>query len=384
MNVKAMTGRERFVAAIHGREVDYVPMVNHFWENWMVDAKTGERKVWHTEAERLEVYKSYGWDTTVQIGTWVNPLKDVVTAKRLEQGGTVLYQRWATPAGTLEERLSLSEDWPEARNAEHNVSLGHDFRTPRYIEPPFKNDADFDTLEYLFPEHNPLDEERLYKEYVAKKALSETYEVPLMVYVDSGMDWLTWLFPAEQAVLMVMDKPEQTKRLLDAITTAKRQRLEFFLKLGVDAVIRRGWYESTDLWSPGVFREFAAPNLTKEIDLVHRYNVGFIYLMVTGIMPLLPDLAALNFDCLAGPEPVLTGQDQKVIRDSLPGKAIFGGISGPEHLSRGTPETINAALEASFKIMGKKGFIVGPCVGFRSNWPWENLMALSEAWKRLR
>ena len=382
--MKTMTGKERFVAAIHGREVDYVPMVIDFWENYMVDARTGEKRVWHTEEERLQVYQAYGWDTTIKAHTYVSPSKEVTATKRLERDGTVLHQKWETPAGTIEERLSLSEDWPEARNAAGNVPLGHDFRTPRYIEWPFKDDASLETLPYLFPEHNPHDEEAIAKDVAAKKALAQKYGVPLMVYVDSGMDWLTWLFPADQTVFTVMDSPDKAKRILDTIAAAKRQRLEFLLSLGVDAVIRRGWYESTDLWSPGVFREFAVPNLVKEIDMTHAHGTGFIYLMVTGIMSLLPDLAALGFDCLAGPEPVLTGQSQKIIRESLPNKSIFGGISGPEHLSRGTPETIAAALEDSFAIMGKRGFILGPCVGFRHNWPWENLFALDAAWKKLR
>jgi len=381
-----MSCKERVTAAIHSREVDYVPMIQDFWMPYIIDRKTNTKRAWNNERERLAIYRDLGWDTKIHVRTHVTPGKDVKTETIYEkdENGTIIHQTWDTPAGKISERLRLTEDWPEAFNRKENIELGHDFRTPRYIEVPFKNSNDLDALEYLFPENNPIDEQMILEQYREKKALSEEFGVPLIVYMDGGMDWFMWLHTAEEAVLLLMDRPEDAKRMLSVISKAKKQRLQMLLELGVDAVIRRGWYESADFWSPEIFKEYAMPELSKDIAMTHSANAGFIYLMMTGIMPLLSDLASLDFDCLCGAEPVLTGQDQRVLRKSLPGKAIFGGISGPEHLSKGTPENTVRGVEEAFEVMGKTGFILGPGVGFRHDWSWDNMEALDRTWKSLR
>ena len=102
-------------------------------------------------------------------------------------------------------------------------------------------------------------------------------------------------------------------------------------------------------------------------------------------MPLLPYLADLDIDCLCGVEPVHGGgQDLREIRDALPGKSLWGGISGPEHLGRGGPERTEQAVEQAFKDCGRRGFILGPAVSIRKGWPEENIRACERAWKRLR
>lgn len=63
---------------------------------------------------------------------------------------------------------------------------------------------------------------------------------------------------------------------------------------------------------------------------------------------------------------------------------MWGGISGPEHLGRGTPPDTERAVERAFEACGKTGFILGPGVGIRHDWPRENIEACSRAWKRLR
>ena len=181
-----------------------------------------------------------------------------------------------------------------------------------------------------------------------------------------------------------MDRPEYVKEMLAAINGAKKQRMEILLDLGLDAVLRRGWYESTDFWNPEMYREFAMPAIQEEIQLAHQADTGYIYLMMTGLMPLLPELAELPFDCLHGAEPALDGQDLGEIHRRLPGKSIFGGISGPEHFGAKKPDVVARAVEESFRLMGKTGLILGMGDAFRPYWSWENFAVFEETWKRLR
>jgi hypothetical protein len=40
--------------------------------------------------------------------------------------------------------------------------------------------------------------------------------------------------------------------------------------------------------------------------------------------------------------------------------------------------------ERAFAACGRRGFVLGPVVGFRCDWPWKNLDACDRAWRRLR
>lgn len=377
-----MNSRERILAALRSEDVDYIP----FAIEWNQNQKLHERLSWKNERERLAFHHEKGWDTYLNIGASVTPTADVIIEKRIETNGEskLICQSWKTPAGELTEKIKLTGDWDKSELNGPYLMLNSDFRTPRYVEFPFKDLKDLDALEYIFPVENPADTEKLTKHYYDKRKLADEFNYPLFVYFDAGMDWLMWLYPAEESVVRIVEEPEYVERLLDHINKAKHRRLELLLELGVDGVTRRGWYESTDFWSPEIFRKFAKPALEKEIEMTHAAGKTYTYLMVTGINPLLPELASLKFDCLLGPEPVLGGQDLKQIHDALPGKAIWGGLSGPGHFGADTPDKVERAVDDIISICGKTGLVLGMGASYRYYWSFENFEAAVKTWKRLR
>ena len=379
--MKAMTTKERLLAALRCQEVDYVPLSMHFWSD-----PRHPRAQWNTQRERLARYREWEWDTAVSISPPVTPSPEVRVEVSYETEGdaTVLHQVWRTPAGKLEERLRVTDDWDAAQHVSGYLPFLDDFRTSRYIEFPVKTSQDVEVLEYLFPLDNPGDMDALARSHAAARALADEFDAPLVVEHCAGMDWLTWLYSAQEAVLRVVDDRPAMKRLLEIINRAHQRRLEALLDLGVDAVDRRGWYETTDFWSPEIVAELAQPALESEINLVRGAGAAYIYLMATGIMPLLPMLSSLPFHCLHGAEPAYGGQDLREIRRRLPGKSMWGGISGPEHLGRGTPASVKRAVEKAFEDCGAAGFILGMAVGIRHSWPAENLEACERTWRRLR
>lgn len=379
---REMCVKERLLSAIQCREVDYVPMVIDLWAGQPPHPK----KMWKNERERLVVYRNWGWDTRVNIFAAVNPSVDVkVESNYIDSNGkNILHQMWHTPGGKVEETLRVTEDWYETYIAKESVGFLSDFRTSRYVEYPFKSIADLELLEYLFPVENKQDFENIYMEYKEKRAIADEFQVPLFVYLPAGMDWLLWLFTAEEAIIKVVNEPEFTHRLLSHINKAMEKRLDILLELGIDGVVRRGWYESTDFWSPKIFREYAKPAVDAEIEKVHNAGIPYIYLMMTGIMPLLPELASMKFDCLFGAEPALGEQNIAEIRKKLQGKAIWGGISGPIHLASHDSKLVVTAVEQAFEIMGRTGFVLGTGVGHREDWPWETMAACEMIWRKLR
>jgi len=376
-----MTSKERLLAAAQCQPVDYVPLAFHFWPH-----PRHPQAIWNNDRERLAFYRAHEWDARVDIGAGVSPLPEVQVEVDFETRDdyTVLHQCWHTPAGTIEERLRVTDDWPGTRDSTNPVGFSDDFRTSRYLEFPFKTPQDLATLPYLFPLENPRDTEQIIQQHHDARTLADEFEVPLFAYFSGGMDWLIWLYPAEEAVLRTQDEPEMVHALLNHINAAFTTRLKTTLELGVDAVVRRGWYESADFWNPSMYTEFACPALKQEIALAHAAGTLFFYLMDTGIMPILDQLAALPFDCLLGADPATSNQDLVTIRRALPGKALWGGVSGPLHLGMGTPAEVEQVVEQAFATCGNTGFILGSAVGYRYDWPWENLLAFERAWKKGR
>lgn len=375
----AMTTKQRMLAAIRCEPVDYVPLSMHFWHH-----PRHVRASWGGERERLAMFRAWEWDTVVQVPTIVTPSGEVRVEVEYEQEGAVLHQVWHTPAGDLEERLKVTEDWEAAQHVTGYLPIFDDFRVSRYVETMVKGADDLPKLAYLFPADNPADAKALADRHRGARALAEEFQVPTSAYHPAGMDWLIWLYSAGGAVMEALDNPATVEGVLKIINGAYARRLEVALDLGVDIVERRGWYESADFWNPALFESLAMPFLLPEIEATHRAGAVHVYLMDTGVVPLLPQLASLPFDCLHGLEPAYTNLDQKEVRRRLPGKSVWGGISGPENLGRGTPESVARAVERAFADYGSLGFILGMAVGIRENWPAENLVACERAWRRLR
>ena len=63
--------------------------------------------------------------------------------------------------------------------------------------------------------------------------------------------------------------------------------MRVILEAGVDLYIRRGWYESTDFWSPALYRALPAALVHREAALAHEYGAPFGTIMTTGALPMM-------------------------------------------------------------------------------------------------
>ena len=327
-----------------------------------------------------------GWDTWLTVYPLVSHAESVSIKKTVSEnrGGKIMKQEWSTPAARLTETLRLTDDWDESELRGNYVGFASDFRPTRYVECPFKTEGDLAALEYLFPFGASRDEEEIKKDYDEKRALADEFGVPLLAQVDSGMDWLLWLFPAEEQIYRVNDEPSFIKKILEAINGAKFERLKYILKLGVDGVIRRGWYETADFWSPAILREFARPQLEREIKATHEAGSVFIYTIDTGVKPIADDLASLGIDCLNGVDPVRNKMPAREIKKAFPETTLWGGLSGPFHFGADNPRAAEDAVRDAFAAYGKRRLILGMACSYRHYYPFENFLAAEEAWKKLR
>jgi uroporphyrinogen-III decarboxylase len=293
----------------------------------------------------------------------------------------LLHKEYQTPAGPLSAVVKRTEDWPWG----DDIPFFDDFSPPRYAKPWITGLDDVERLRYLLQPARGADRDRVAKSYREARTLGKEHDAIVGAGGGTGLDFVCWFCGFEQAVLFAMEQPAIIDGLLDIAARIYLASTELLCELGVDYIERRGWYESADFWSPALYRRFARPLLEKEVALAHACQCPVRYLMVTGIMPLLPQLAEIPFDALIQIEPVLGGQDQRRIVQALGDKKAFlGGISAPAHLHQGTPEQVRQAVREAFEVFGHRGFTLGCSAGIRPYFPWENVQAMIDEWKRLR
>ena len=81
---------------------------------------------------------------------------------------------------------------------------------------------------------------------------------------------VVWLCGAENAVMLAMTQPDVFAQLVELVDAFDRTRTELMLDVGgVDLVVQRGWYSTTDFWSPDLFERYVLPNLKRNVRRVH-------------------------------------------------------------------------------------------------------------------
>jgi uroporphyrinogen-III decarboxylase len=160
---------------------------------------------------------------------------------------------------------------------------------------------------------------------------------------------------------------------------------------GVDLIVRRGWYESTDFWSPRLYREFLFEPLRKEVALAHQAGVKFCYVMNSGAMPLLDFFEEIGFDMLSNIDPLARNTDLARIKSRIGDRiALCGGVNNNLVIERGTEDEVAAAVaDAIDKLAPNSGFILAPgdsldYLGAAEETTKRNFYKMVAVWKKLR
>lgn len=385
---KPMTSHERMLTSFLRDEVDYVPLSTFFSES-----QTGERKYreWQKQdpsgehALRFQV-EELGIDPLILLDISAGQHPDV-TSRVWEENipgepHPILHKEIMTPAGPLTAAARRTQDWPHGKD----IPLVSDFCVSRFVKPWLETMEDVERWAYV---HMPPGD----REIAAARERSQRARIwanrwglATMSSIGMGLTAALLLF-GTGCIYISMDSLEIIDSFLETEHQTTLRRLEVALDpaLGVDIVSRNGFYESTDFWSPQQLRCFLSKRLREEVELVHSAGRVCSYTICTGIMPILDYLTELPFDTYCNIEPVLGNQDLRVIAKKMEGqKCIWGGISAPVHIGAGTPQTVRKAVQEAFETLGRRGFILHAVPSIRQQWPWENVQALIDEWKRLR
>jgi len=373
-----MTSRERLLCAMSCQKPDHVPL----WNLW----RSKEQPFDGRSPQRIPVVLGLGLDDTLRLEPpWgMSPEVRIVRWKEYLPGERhpVLHKVYETPKGALQTVVRTSQDWPH----DDDMPLFSDYNLPRASEFLLKGPEDLEKLAYVL---RPPDNEQVaaFREKAeALRVFADRHQVLIEGGRIEGSDAAFWLCGVEPLLIAAVEQPDFVAQLLGFIEHWERRRIELCLDVGVEVVLRRGWYETPELWSPRLFRRLIAPMLQREATLAHQGGAKFRYIMTMGIMPILEDFAEVGVDVLAGVDPVQGGAHLAVVKEKLDGRVcVMGGMNAAITLGPGsTKEDIRRAVgEAVRTLAPGGGFILYPVDQIFQDTPWQNVLTLIECWQEM-
>jgi hypothetical protein len=362
-----------------------------------------------SDAEFVERQVEMGLDAFVHVGHLDHALHDggslapgVSSRQWVEQEGgqAVFCRRIDTPAGPLTSRVRQRDGWP----APGDFPLMKDWLVPRFEEILVKPEQDIEKLQYIF---GPIRDEaiRVLREEAREAARLAARHGLLQVggwkgtvrpglQVDPGVmgcDAMAWLSGFESVMVLSLTRPDLVAEYARIIHEWNSRQIEVYLaETGAELIVRRGWYETTEFWTPAAWRAIVAPTLAREADLVHQAGRRFGYIITSAFLPLLDDIITAGVDVLIGLDPEEgKGSSLPVVKGKCraAGRALWGGVSGALTVEQGSEADTGAAVRRALEVLGQGGgFILSPVDNVREDTEnaWRNTRALLAAWKKYR
>ena len=338
---------------------------------------------------RVLAWRSLGVDDVLEVSVPWSQDPEVKWRDLREESprGTVLVREYETPAGRLRHavRQSGEEMGPGWVRQPDHVPLFEDMNIPRAAEQAVSSPGEIKHVPYLYAAPDAEARGWFAERMGQVRAFAEAQGVAVQAWSAFGMDAVVWLTGAEGAVLMAMEAPEAFAELVEAVAVTDLARTEMAASTpGVDIVAQRGWYSSTDFWSPRLFDRFVLPYVREMAAVAHRHGVRFAYVMTTGVETLGPRLAEAGVDLLYFVDPVQDTITLAKARELLGGRMALAGGLNSLTLATGV-EKVRAEVHKALEALSPTGrFILQPVDALFPDTPWEGGEAMIEAWREWR
>lgn len=382
MSTCHMSSRERVLAAMRREDVDYVPCSPGFNPLTEVQRRGYRWQIpWGPSLrEEIESLLELGVDPIITMPLGGNYPAEGVTS-RVWVDGDIIHKAYTTPAGVLHSAVRDDGKWPFGLD----IPFYNDF-VAHYVEPWITCAQDVECLKYLYGvPHTPEQVAELRYAYDQHQALADEYQLATRTWIGTGLTGALQLCGSAQICMMTVDEPELVDALLEVEHQFNVNRIAFALDWGVDIILRNGFYESSDFYSPSMLNQYLGKRLAKEIATTHQGGAVFCYLLHTGVPPMLDYLTTLDFDCLTYLDIAFQQIDLGEVNAKLGTKKSFWtGPSNTFHMWADDPAVVREAVRTAFSAFGKQGLIIAACPSVHSITPWENFLAMIDEWKRLR
>jgi uroporphyrinogen-III decarboxylase len=383
-----MSSKERIIAAIKHEPTDHLPLsfegVGHARVEFL-------NRRYSDPFERANFYLDIDTDVAIMFSPPIYSNTGFDTKEWVEHPAgeiyPVLVKEYITPKGSLRQVVRKHE------YSFDSVSLFSDHHIPssRSIQYLVEKEEDLEKLEYILrPPNN--DELRSYRQRVEKsRKFCDDKGILLTGYSQGIGDPVLWMSGIEIAVMSSVMNPDFLKQYVEIVSRWNKAILEIQIDAGIDLIVRRGWYESTDFWAPDLFREFLFEPLKQEIEIAHQAGVYFTYVMNSKAKPMLDIFSDLGFDIYSNIDPMTAGIDLADIKREI-GKEItlFGGVNNFLVMETGTKDEVRKAVaEAIEKLSPDGGYILGlgddlDCMSAYPETAERNFFEMVKVWKEMR
>lgn len=412
-----MTSKERIICAINGIAGDYIPLTTWcfgFKPPKHLRWKTNDKEInyWYTnrlehihslpepwtlddDFKRVLAWESVGIDDILDISVPWGIHPDVTYSDfeipAGEEGGDAQYpvmvRIYKTPAGEVRHSVKKTGDEPAGWPIQPEVvKIIEDYNVPRGIRHVVSGPADIDKVKYLYSPPDNDQKNWVTQRFNEVKRFADEHGVFVQAWTAFGMDAAVWLSGIENATLMAMTDPESFGRFIDNIAETDYARTKLAAENpGVDMICQRGWYSSTDFWSPELFDVFVFPHLSILTALAHKHGKKFGYVMTTGIEILGPRLADAGVDVLYFIDPVMDEISLAKAAELFGSRmTLVGGISSVSLITNNSIQ-IHQEVKEAIEVLGSTNrFILHPVDSIFPDTPWESIETLIEAWKEYR
>ena len=380
-----MTTKERILATIRREPVDHVPLC--------VDAICHGRVICVTQRypddyRHAKYFMDMGLDTGILLDPPYLSMDDVeIRQWRQHVGGeryTILSKEYVTQKGSLRQVVRETDDYPDTIDlfSDHNVPPS---RSKEYL---INTEADLEKLECFFRVPTGSPRKAFIEEAAAARRFCDDNGLILSAYLWGVGDPIVWMSGVQGAILAAMDRPEFFSRYVEVVAGWQRDLVELAIDAGVDLIVRRGWYESTDFWSPSLYERYFLGPLSREVAMAHQAGVIVTYVMDSGAMPLLGFFEQAGIDIYSNIDPAAPHTDVVEIKRTIGGAVtLCGGINNYHVLEHGTTQqVVDAVDEAMASLAGDGGFILAPADGIMGPRPERserNFHTMVDAWKKV-
>ncbi len=412
-----MTSRERILAALNGKEADYIPMTTWCFGfpapshlKWETKGKPVD--FWYTkrlehlhnlpipwtlqdEFKRAAAWLSVGIDDALEVSVPWSMDGEVAYKDSLIQPGQaggderypVMVREYTTPAGALRHAIKRTGDegpgWPLQPDC---VPIIEDYNIPRAVEHAVSGPDDVEKIKYLFAPPNGTQKEWFAGRMDKMKAFADEKGLFTQAWTAFGMDAAVWFTGTQGAIMMAMDAPEAFRQMMETIFKTDYTRTELAAQNdGVDMVCQRGWYSSTDFWSPSLFDRVVFPYTKQLADLAHKHTKKFGYVMTTGVETLGPRLADAGVDLLFFVDPIQDGISVEKAKELFGDRMTMVGGTNALSLQCGNPQRIRDEVKRAIEVLGPTNrFVLHPMDAIFPDTPWDGVEQMIEAWREYR
>ena len=408
-----MTSKERMLAAIRRKEPDHAPLYSWVFGfsppqrlRWKRNGSevthwyTGRMEHIHTlpepwdltdEFRRVNAWLSEGVDDVLDVSVpWgvseqVSYRDSVIQSQTEGTSKQVLVREYETPDGPLRHAVRRTREQQGAGwviQPDH-VPLFEDFNTSRATHHLVSAPEEVGRVRWVFCEPGAAERDWFRERMAEVGRFAKERGVMVQAWSAFGADAAVWMAGAEGAVMLCMEHRDAFEELLDIIHGVDKARTELALAHDIDMVVERGWYSSTDFWSPRIFRECFKPRIAELAALAHAHGKPFGYTMTTGVMPLGVELVEAGVDLLYYVDPVQDRVDLAEAARRFGGRmAVAGGVNSGVTLGSGSAEEIRAAVTQAMAAFGSGGgFILSPVDALFPDTPADAVETMIQAWR---